>query len=155
LKIRKYNSLLMIYIAGDKHGFKAIKIIEDYLESNHIAYMNVGVKEEREDASLEEIIPKVVRGVLAGKDNFGILTCGTGIGVEIGANKFSGIRACLACDEEIAEWSKKYDNCNVLCLAGWRANRGKTKKILDAWFLTKYDGDAKRSKMFEIFDTWH
>lgn len=145
----------MIYIAGDKHGYRAIKIIEGYLKSKNIDFRNLGVNSDNEDIRLEDMIPKVVSKVKDNEDNRGILTCGTGIGVEVGANKFSGIRACLATNEEVAEWSRVYDKCNVLCLVGWGVEKEKVYQILDKWFSAEYDGSEKRLKMFEEFNKWH
>src|SRR5579863_8889688 len=107
----------MIYIAGDKHGYNAIKLVEDYLHTYNIEFVNLGVKSNEEEIKLEDMIPSITKKVLEKKENKGILSCGTGVGVEVGANKFSGIRACLATNEKVAEWSRVYDNCNVLCLA--------------------------------------
>lgn len=144
----------MIYLATDKHGYQAIKFVEDYILAHKIDYVNLGVKISAEDVKLEVMIPPLVKKVLEDKSNLGIISCGTGIGVEIGANKFSGIRACLVDNEKIAEWSRVYDNCNVLCLVGWDADQKKIDAILDVWFKAKYDGDKDRIKMFETFDTW-
>ncbi len=145
----------MIYIAGDKHGNSAIKIIETYLHSKGTEYINLGVKNENEDMKLEDMIPAVTKKVLESKNNTGILTCGSGVGVEVGANKFSGIRACLATNEKIAEWGRTKDNCNILCLVGWEADKDAICKILDAWFSSEYDGSEKRLKMIAEFDKWH
>ena len=145
----------MIYIAGDKHGFKTMDIVERYLKTHGIRFENLGVKSTSEKMKLENMIPKVTKRVLKDPKNKGILSCGTGVGIEVGANKFSGIRACLATDEKVAEWSRVYDNCNVLCLVGWNANKKSINKILDAWLRAEYDGSKNRSKMFKEFDKWH
>lgn len=105
--------------------------------------------------TLEIMIPPVVKGVLEDQNNRGILSCGTGVGVEVGVNKFSGIRACLATSEELAEWAAVYDKCNVLCLVGWGSSKEKIFKMLDKWLNAKYDGDKGRLKTFEEFDKWH
>ena len=145
----------MIYIAADKHGLRAIKFVEEYLKSRNIPYDNLGIKTETEDMRLEDMIPKVVAKIRENRENKGILSCGAGVGVEIGANKFSGIRACLATNTKVAEWSRVYDNCNVLCLVGWEPEKNTIHSILDAWFGAEYDGDADRLKMMEVFDSWH
>ncbi len=145
----------MIYIAGDKFGYKAIEYVKNYLTSHKLEYDNLGVQNKNQAMKLEDIIPKVVTKIKENNTNRGILACGTGIGVEVGSNKFSGIRACLATIEKIAEWAAVYDNCNVLCLAGWDIDQEKTNKILKAWFNAKYDGNQDRLKMIETFDTWH
>lgn len=145
----------MIYLAGDNHGYQAMEFVMEYLGENEIEYVNLGVRDVSEKMKLGDMIPLVVEEVLKDRNNFGILSCGTGIGVEIGANKFSGIRACLAVNAKIAEWSKVYDKCNVLCLIGWDTTKEKVYLILDAWFQAEYDGDEGRLKMFEAFDACH
>ena len=120
-----------------------------------LEYIDLGVKNETEEIVLEKMIPPVVKGVLENEANRGILSCGTGIGVEIGVNKFSGIRACLATNETLAEWASVYDKCNVLCLVGWNCNRVQIFKMLEKWLGSKYDGDKRRLKTFEEFDKWY
>jgi ribose 5-phosphate isomerase B len=144
----------MIYLGADKHGFQVMRWVEKFLKKGGIPFSNVGVQTRKEDMALEELIPKVVSKVKKSKVNKAILVCGTGIGVQVGANKFKGIRACLAVDEKIAEWAVVYDNCNIVCLAGWKSNQKQVNKILDAWFNAKYDGSKKRLKMLQTFETW-
>ncbi len=145
----------MIYIAADKHGYKVIKMVEQFLKSNELNYQNLGVTSSKKDMKLEDMIPKVVKNVRKSKSNKAILSCGTGVGVEVGANKFSGVRACLATSPRIAEWSRVYDDCNVLCLVGWNSNKKEVNRILKTWFDAKYDGDKQRLKMFKTFNKWH
>ena len=145
----------MIYLGADKHGFKTLEAVFDYLKSHNLNYENLGIETNSEDIELEVLIPRVVKEVLKNTENRGILTCGTGVGVEVGANKFSGIRACLAVNEKVAGWSREFDDCNILCLPGWDMNKERISKILDAWFKTKYDGNPDRLKMFRVFNSWH
>lgn len=145
----------MIYIAADNHGFRAIKFVEEYLKSKDLEYSNLGVKTNEEHIKLEEMLPPIAEKILETNGNVGIISCGTGIGIEVGINKFSGIRAALATNEKIAEWAKVYDNCNVICIVGWDADKEKISRMLDAYFATDYDGSEKRLKMFEEFNKWH
>ena len=150
-----YNTCTMIYVAADKQGFQAIQFVEAYLKDHRLSFENLGVKREDEDIKLEDMIPPFAEKVRSTDGNLGILSCGTGVGVEVGVNKFAGIRACLVTDPKIAEWSKVYDNCNVLCLVGWETDKETVYRILDVWFAAQYDGDKGRLKMMEVFDTWH
>ena len=102
--------------------------------------------------SLREIIPAVCNPVRQGKAESGILICGTGAGVEIGANRFKGIRASLCTTAKQAENARIYDNANVLCLSSWLTDD--PSEILDAWFSNKFDGDEGRSQMLKDFDAW-
>lgn len=144
----------MIYIAGDKHGFSAITYVMDYLTEKGMPYENLGVRDSETDEKLENLLPKIATNVRANSTNIGIVSCGTGVGVEVGINKFSGIRASLATEPKIAKWAKIYDKCNVLCIPGWETSKALVYSILDEWFAHTYDGNINRLKMFEAFDTW-
>lgn len=145
----------MIYLAADKHGFDVIKMIEAFLKAKKLPYENLGVSSATQEMKLEDMIPPLVKKLRQNKQNRAILSCGTGIGVEVGVNKFSGVRAVLATSPQIAEWSRVYDDCNVLCLVGWNNTAKNVKEILEAWFAAEYDGDKGRLKMFKAFDEWH
>lgn len=144
----------MIFIGADKHGYKAISYVIEYLQEKKMEVENLGVKNAGENIKLEELIPPLANKVRSSPRNKGILSCGTGVGVAVGADKFRGIRACLASTPQIAEWSVVYDKCNVLCLVGWECKKEEIFKILDAWFSATFDGVTKRLKMFEVFDSW-
>lgn len=145
----------MIYLGGDKYGYKTISIVKDYLSKQNKKYTDLGVQTNTAETAIEDIIFNVANGVRKDTTNIGILSCGTGVGVEVGVNKFSGIRGCLATNKTIAKYAKEKDKCNVLCLVGWHPNKKIIWGILDTWFNSHYDGSEKRLKMFETFDTWH
>lgn len=58
----------------------------------------------------------VCRDIVAGTATFGILICGTGIGMSIAANKINGIRAALAHNADCADYARLHNDANVLCL---------------------------------------
>jgi len=144
----------MIYIGADKHGLETIQFVKEYLSDSGIAYEDLGAQTKEEELPLEDLIPRVTGNVLESSDHRGILACGTGIGVAIGANKITGIRSILATDPIIGEWASVYDDCNVLCLAGWEIEKKVIQKTVDAWLNSEYDGSESRRKMLETFDTW-
>lgn len=145
----------MIYIAGDKHGWQAISLVTAYLTKRSIDFENIGVKQPEVDISLEEMLPPIAEKVRSIPASSAIVSCGTGVGVEVGINKFSGVRAVLATNPQIASWAKEKDNCNVLCLVGWQASEASIYAILDSWFASTYDGNEKRLAMINAFDAWH
>lgn len=144
----------MIYIAGDKFGYPVVKWVSEYLTDKHILFENLAVSDSQSDEKLEIFLPKVASNVLSSADNMGIVSCGTGVGVEVGINKFKGIRACLANEPKIAKWARIYDKCNVLCIPGWETTKNQVFLILDEWFSNTYDGDSGRLNMFKTFDSW-
>jgi ribose 5-phosphate isomerase B len=82
--------------------------------------------------------------------DFGILVCGSGIGMEIAANKMRGIRAANARNEIDAQLSREHNNANVLALGG-RALEGKAAlKIVDRWLSTAFAGERHQRRLDKI-----
>jgi ribose 5-phosphate isomerase B len=140
-----------IAIAGDHYTVELMNKIEFALNSKNISYENLGTKNKDVKVSLQEIIPAVAKKIQDGSADFGILACGTGVGVEIGANRFKRVRASLCRDPEQAKNARIYDDANVLCLGSWY--RDNFEKIFEAFLTSNFDGDEKRTKMLKDFDT--
>ena len=95
---------------------------------------------------------RVVRDLLSGAADFGILACGTGIGMSMAANRFRGIRAAVATNVEMAEFSRRHGHANVLCMGSrWQAP-GEVLPILAAFFSTLAEGGrhARRVGLLDI-----
>lgn len=111
---------MTVFLAGDHHAEPALARVRAYLDSKGFTYTEYGYRGgENPDAKLAEFIPQLTRSVSENSGSFGILICGTGAGVEIGANRFKGIRASLCMTPQNAEWARMYDDANVLCIASW------------------------------------
>ncbi len=142
----------MIYIAGDHYAVELAAKVKAHLHKRGIAYKDLGAQNAAKKVTLQQIIPAVTEKVLADAGSSGILICGTGVGVEVGANKFTGIRASLCRDGKQAEFARVYDNANVLALGSWLTDE--PGEILDAWLAHHFDGDAGRTQMLKDFDSW-
>lgn len=81
----------------------------------------------------------VCRAVQADPDAFGILCCGTGMGMSIAANKFSGIYAARCTTSEDAEMARTINNANVVCIASKRG-LAVNSEILSTFATTPYTG---------------
>lgn len=141
---------MKVAIAGDHYTVELVQTITAYLNSRDVSFENLGTPSKDQKISLQEIIPAVVRKVQRGEASFGILACGTGVGVEIGANRFKGIRASLCRDAAQTKNARVYDDANILCLGSWYD--ADTEAILAAWLDNQFDGDEKRTKMLKDFD---
>jgi ribose 5-phosphate isomerase B len=144
----------LLYIAGDHFGSDTADAVTDYCFDNDVKCERLGARSADQVTSLQDLIPDFVARMRSDTDTKGVLICGTGAGVEIGVNRFHGIRASLSTTVELARWARRYDNANVLCLSGWRTKVDNTCEILEAWLSTEFDGDNGRSAMLETFDRW-
>lgn len=141
---------MKVAIAGDHYTVELVDKITALLKARNIEALNLGTTSPDVKISLQKIIPAVTNKVQSGDVDIGILACGTGVGVEIGANRLKGIRASLCRDAEQAKNARVYDNANVLCLGSWY--KDDFEQILAAWLDNEFDGDEKRAQMLKDFD---
>ena len=80
----------------------------------------------------------------------GILICGTGIGMSIAANKIPGIRAALCQDAVTARRAREHNDANVLCLAGWSADKETAQEILMAYLEGEFEGGRHARRVGKI-----
>ena len=81
----------------------------------------------------------VCRAVQNDAESFGVLCCGTGMGMSIAANKFESIYAARCTTAEDAELARQINNANVLCIAS-KLGLATNRAIIDAFALTPYTG---------------
>lgn len=79
---------------------------------------------------------------------WGVLICGTGVGMSIVANRFSNVRASLAHSVEVAQKTREHNDANVLCLGSWIHSTEGNLKIVDAWFNEQF-GEGRHTKRVE------
>ena len=92
---------------------------------------------------------KVVQRVLKGGGR-GVLVCGSGIGVDMVANKYKGIRAALVRSVEEAKLSRQHNDANILCLGSRITSSNLCKEIISAWLAEPFEGGrhSERVAMF-------
>ncbi len=140
----------MLYVAGDGFATSLIESIKEYLKLCEIEFLDISPTSA--EPTLQEVIPSLVERVRSDPDGTGILACGTGVGVAIGANRFQGARAVLCMHPQQAEFARVYDDANILCMGSWTTTD--PGPILDSWFGHEFDGSDDQRSMLAAFDTW-
>jgi ribose 5-phosphate isomerase B len=92
----------------------------------------------------------VAKAVSGGQAEFGILVCGSGIGVTIAANKVAGVRAALVFDEVAAGMCRSHNNANVLCMSGDTTPAKTMTKIVEIWLSTPFEGGRHERRVRKI-----
>lgn len=105
-------------IASEHAGYSLKEYLLDALRKDGFDMTDVGVQSE-EPADYPFIAEDLCKLVLSGEYRFGILICGTGVGMSMAANKVVGVRAALCPDIYTARLTREHNDANVLCLAGW------------------------------------
>lgn len=137
----------MIYIASDHAGFQLKKALITYLEKVlKLETTDLGPEVFTQDDDYPDFAVPVAKKVAESKGTLGILICGSGHGMCITANKVAGVRAVLAPSIESAEFARKEDNANVLCLAGRVLSDEHARAIVKAFVEKPFSGDERHAR---------
>lgn len=93
---------------------------------------------------------QVARGISDGTLDRGILICGTGIGMAIVANKFSGVRAAACYDEVMVEMSRRHNDVNALCLPGDLIGERPIDDLVLMWLRTEFEAGRHETRINKI-----
>ncbi len=127
-----------VVIAND-HGAVAVKqIILEHLIRRGFDVRNLGVDSE-ESVDYPDMAQTACREYLDGSYAFGVLCCGTGIGVSISANKISGIRCALPQNSYAARMAREHNNANFIAFGGRISYAEPVTDMLDAFIDTEFE----------------
>lgn len=127
---------MKVYIATDHRGVDREKEIIDYLKSRSIDVEKSNLEHSDTDDYVDFAID-VAKKVVKDKGSFGILICGTGIGMSIAANKVKGIRAAHCTTKEEAFLTRLDNDANILCI-GQNKSAESNKEIINVFLNTDF-----------------
>lgn len=136
----------MLYIGSDHRGYDLKEELKKYLDEKEISFVDCGT-DSKEITHYPILAKRVASSVQESSDNNGILICATGVGMNIVANKFKGIRAGICFDEEMAKEAKAHDDINVLVLPADFVNVSKAVAIVRAWIGTEALGGRYKDRI--------
>ena len=139
-----------IALGNDHGGLRYKRAIYNHLLEKGYDVLDCGSFSE-ESTDFPIYSKKVCDLVKSGTYDFGILVCGTGIGMSIAANKTDGIRAALLSDMFSAKVTREHNNTNVCCLGQRVIGEDLAIEIVDTWLAAEYLGGKyeNRIKMIE------
>ena len=127
-------------LGADHGGFELKEALKQHLLARGLTVADFGAKSNNPTDDYPDFASPVGQAVAAGQAGLGLLVCTTGVGMCISANKFSGVRAAIASDEQDATQMRRHNDVNVLCLSGKKTPVEGAKKILDAFIAGKFEG---------------
>ncbi len=141
---------MLIYIGADHQGFNLKEALKNFLKNQGYEVVDVGNLEYNELDDYPDFAKLVARAVSQDPSNRkGIVICGSGVGVDMVANKFDGARSALVNNIEQAVLSRQDDNSNILALGAKFVNGEQAKEILAAWLKTPFSGKEKYERRLE------
>ena len=119
---------MRVVVGSDHAGFRLKVLLVEYLKEQGLTVEDIGVaKPERCD--YPDYAAQACLRIQEGKADWGLLICGTGVGMSMCANKHRGIRAAVVGDVFSAEGTRAHNNANVLCMGERVVGIGLAKKL--------------------------
>jgi ribose 5-phosphate isomerase B len=138
-----------IIIASD-HGAIALKSeIISFLKTRNCEIKDIGVNSD-DSVDYPDIAVTACEEFKKGGYDFGILLCGTGIGMSITANKVKGIRCAQIQDLFTAEMAKAHNNANFIAFGGRVKYFVPVTKMIEIFMDTKFAGDRHARRVDKI-----
>ncbi len=140
-----------VVIAND-HGAVAVKnLLMGHLVDRGYEVVNLGVNDET-SVDYPDMAQAGCAEYLTGGYEFGILCCGTGIGISISANKIRGIRCALPQDTFASRMAKEHNNVNFLAFGGRISYKEPVTDMLDAFIDSDFEGGRHAGRVDKIMN---
>ena len=138
-----------IAIGADHGGFSLKEIIKEDLVKKGYEVKDFGTY-SKDSVDYPDIAKEVTSSVNSNESEFGILVCGTGIGMSMAANKVSGIRAAVVSDVFSARATKEHNNANIICLGERVVGPGLALLIVEEYMKSEYQGGRHQTRIDKI-----
>ena len=140
---------MKIALGADHGGYQLKEAIGKYLKENNYEVKDFGTY-SNESCDYADYSLKVAEAVAAKEYDFGILICGTGMGISIAANKVPGIRAALCSDTFSAHATREHNDANILALGQRVVGEGLALDIVKTFLNSKFEGDRHVRRIEKI-----
>lgn len=138
-----------IYIATDHAGYAVKAYVKDIVTNLGHEIVDLG-PDSADRVDYPDFAKKCTEAVISDAGSFGILICGTGIGMSIAANKVSGIRAALCHDHYTAKLTRQHNDANILCFGERVVGKGVIEDMVEAFLNTEFEGGRHATRIGKI-----
>ena len=138
-----------IFISSDHAGFKLKEEIKSHLSKKKISFKDMGpFNDDRVD--YPDYAHKVARKVNTNKNNVGILVCGSGMGMNIAANRHKNIRAAQCFNLKSTKLSRLHNDANIITLGSRLLNKKLALNCVNTFLNTKFEGGRHLKRIKKI-----
>lgn len=139
----------MIYIGADHRGFKHKEYIKKRFSEEKIQFVDKGDTVLNSQDDYVDFAKAVGEEVIKDPSHRGVLLCGSGVGVDMVANKIDGVRCSLVHDTSGAQQSREHEDANVIALPADKLSEEETYQIIKSFLITPFSGEARHVRRLE------
>lgn len=141
---------MRVAIASDHGGFDQKGALADFMATELSCDVTDFGPDTGDSVDYPDYAVKVAQAVSSGDADFGVLICGTGIGMAVVADKVSGVRASSITSPAFAELFRQHNNGNVVCLSGRFVDLEVNKQIVKTFLTTEFEGGRHERRVEKI-----
>jgi len=141
--------LRKILIASDHAGFKLKKIIKEHLSKKKIKVIDLGPSKLIK-VDYPDYAHKLSKKINLNKKLKGVLICGSGIGMEITANRYKNVRAAHCYNQKSAKLSRLHNDANIITLGSRLTKKNVAIKCVNTFLNTKFEGGRHIKRIQKI-----
>ena len=138
-----------IFISSDHAGFKLKEAIKKYLLSKKLTFQDLGPSNNVR-VDYPDFAHKVARKVKISKNNVGILVCGSGMGMNIAANRHKNIRAAQCFNLKSTKLSRLHNDANIITLGSRLISKKNALNFIGVFLKTKFEGGRHSKRIRKI-----
>jgi ribose 5-phosphate isomerase B len=143
-----------VLLAADHAGVELATDIHDYLVENahRVQYLNHSINaDEQQPLSYPDYGYAMAKMMQAEKSHhFGILICGSGVGISMAANRFSHIRAALCTNIDMAMLARKHNDANILVLGARIVSHATAIDCVQIFLNTQFEGGRHQPRVAKL-----
>jgi ribose 5-phosphate isomerase B len=143
MKIKK------IFLASDHAGFNLKEIIKKFLIKKRKKVLDLGTKNEN-SVDYPDFAHLLSKKIKKNRGYFGILICGSGIGMDMTANKHKNIRAALCYSAKSTKLCRQHNNANVMTIGARLTNKNLALKCVSIFLKTNFEGGRHLNRVKKI-----
>ena len=136
-----------VAIASDHAGFELKQVLLEKLQEAGYNLQDLGCHDS-DSVDYGDYANKLVES-LKRQDKFGILICGSGVGMSIAANRDKEMRAALCEDAEMAEMARLHNDANIVVLGARRLETSVAFAIVSKFLTTDFSGDERHVRRID------
>jgi ribose 5-phosphate isomerase B len=140
---------ISIVIASDHAGYKLKEIIKKFLKNSNKKIIDLGTKNTN-SVDYPDFAHLLSKKIKKKSNHFGILICGSGIGMNIVANKHKNIRAALCYSVKSTKLSRLHNNANVMTIGSRLTKKKVALKCVSVFLKTNFEGGRHLKRINKI-----
>ncbi|MDC0916239.1 ribose 5-phosphate isomerase B [Candidatus Pelagibacter sp.] len=138
-----------IFISSDHAGFKLKEAIKVYLSKKKLTFQDLG-PHNNDRVDYPDYAHKVAKRVKISKNNIGILVCGSGMGMNIAANRHKNIRAAQCFNLKSTKLSRLHNDANIITLGSRLLTKKNALSFVGVFLKTKFEGGRHSKRIKKI-----